>query len=491
MPLVKSLGEVYANEELRRLPVIASKYWLYGAFVPWDVDSGSRDGGVYFVMSDEPIPPDINIKDLTMKLTKTDQLSTKYWLRAIDRDCLDVGNEAQHLANETLECAEEFASLRSIFDEFGGGAKIPEFVGPEELKNLLQTYALAQYDDYGKNLESQTAIIETRALAIKNLRRYCKMWKNVQEKYSKYPILRYFKIPNRDYLRMTYNANPRLLWSENPLIRAVRWLRYRNSQQISKGALLNFVGNPDGIQKCILYSKWQDPETRKMHSTGTYQEFVKQMREKYPDILYSVKKLKPYKSLFVKTHEGWSNPFNKVASYEQRYEISFCKQHVGYIAPLVNRINMMEEYCTDKAGLIIHPKTLDEMKALGEELVVRYIDCSTSIGHNVGILAEQCGIPYAVDDGSTYASEADESMAFVFRARDAGFADHAIAKLLDDFSNTPGDCKYPNGYSQCRSPEPEKEENDGFDCLRDKQIDADLKMEIVAGKPDKSMDLSL
>lgn len=178
-------------------------------------------------------------------------------------------------------------------------------------------------------------------------------------------------------------------------------------------------------------------------------------------------------------------------SYEQPIEIMFCKRHVTYIAPLVNRISMTEEYCTEKAGLSLHPKTLDEMKALGDELVVRYIDCSSAVGYNVGILAENCGIPYALDDGTTYASEADESMAFVFRAQDADFAESAIERVLEDFSNTPGQCKYPNGYTQCRSPEPEKEVNEGFECLRDKQIDEALQMKIVTGNPKEEMDLSL
>lgn len=326
---------------------------------------------------------------------------------------------------------------------------------------------------------------------MKDLRRYCRIWKNVEEKYSKNRILRFFKIPNRDYLRASYELNPRLLWSDNPLVRAVRWLKYRNSQQISKAALMNLAYGPDGVQRLTLYSKWQDPETGKMHKEGTYQEFVKQMAEKYPGIPYAVKKLKPYKGIFVKTKEDWANPFNKVESYEQPIEIMFCKRHVTYIAPLVNRISMTEEYCTEKAGLSLHPKTLDEMKALGDELIVRYIDCSSAVGYNVGILAENCGIPYALDDGTTYASEADESMAFVFRAQDADFAESAIERVLEDFSNTPGQCKYPNGYTQCRSPEPEKEVNEGFECLRDKQIDEALQMKIVTGNPKEEMDLSL
>lgn len=491
MALVCSLGDVYANEDLCRLPIVASKYWFYGAFIPWNIGSGSRDEGIYFVMSDEPIPPDIDIRDLTMKLSQTDYLNTKYLLFPIGKECLDESNKAQNLVNETLEYAENIATLRSIFDEFGEGAKIPEFIGPEELRDLLRVYALAQFDDYGKTLESQTAIIETRAAAMKDLRRYCRIWKNVEEKYSKNRILRFFKIPNRDYLRASYELNPRLLWSDNPLVRAVRWLKYRNSQQISKAALMNLAYGPDGVQRLTLYSKWQDPETGKMHKEGTYQEFVKQMAEKYPGIPYAVKKLKPYKGIFVKTKEDWANPFNKVESYEQPIEIMFCKRHVTYIAPLVNRISMTEEYCTEKAGLSLHPKTLDEMKALGDELVVRYIDCSSAVGYNVGILAENCGIPYALDDGTTYASEADESMAFVFRAQDADFAESAIERVLEDFSNTPGQCKYPNRYTQCRSPEPEKEVNEGFECLRDKQIDEALQMKIVTGNPKEEMDLSL
>lgn len=216
MALVCSLGDVYANEDLRRLPIVASKYWFYGAFIPWNIGSGSRDEGIYFVMSDEPIPPDIDIRDLTMKLSQTDYLNTKYLLFPIGKECLDESNKAQNLVNETLEYAENIATLRSIFDEFGEGAKIPEFIGPEELRDLLRVYALAQFDDYGKTLESQTAIIETRAAAMKDLRRYCRIWKNVEEKYSKNRILRFFKIPNRDYLRASYELNPRLLWSNNP-----------------------------------------------------------------------------------------------------------------------------------------------------------------------------------------------------------------------------------------------------------------------------------
>lgn len=167
--------------------------------------------------------------------------------------------KAQNLVNETLEYAENIATLRSIFDEFGEGAKIPEFIGPEELRDLLRVYALAQFDDYGKTLESQTAIIETRAAAMKDLRRYCRIWKNVEEKYSKNRILRFFKIPNRDYLRASYELNPRLLWSDNPLVRAVRWLKYRNSQQISKAALMNLAYGPDGVQRLTLILNGRTP----------------------------------------------------------------------------------------------------------------------------------------------------------------------------------------------------------------------------------------
>ena len=105
MALVCSLGDVYANEDLRRLPIVASKYWFYGAFIPWNIGSGSRDEGIYFVMSDEPIPPDIDIRDLTMKLSQTDYLNTKYLLFPIGKECLDESNKAQNLVNETLEYA--------------------------------------------------------------------------------------------------------------------------------------------------------------------------------------------------------------------------------------------------------------------------------------------------------------------------------------------------------------------------------------------------
>lgn len=464
MELHKDLASVLSDEGLSRLPEIAAKYGFYGAFVNWKPPAGSKDAGIYFVMSPNPIDPNINIRDLTMLLTKSSAICTKYWLEEIPINCKDNNAYSQSIVNETMQYAEKMATVRSIFDDYGPDVEIPEFIDCMQLGDLTRTFALSQYStEPGKKRKNiPLDVYDMRATAMADLRKYCDRMRNVQEKYSKNPILRKLKVPNRDFLREQYTLNPRLKWSKYPWVRAYRWLRYRNSQKIPKNALLELSYGENGICRYTLFGKHRDLKTGKMVKTGNYQEFKKLM-EKYPDILYCIKKEKTFKSYYAKVKEGIPNPFRGKPTYEERFEVFYCRRHSYIIYPLLSRLANVDDY---RDAEPLHPVSIEELKKSNQRLVAKYINLDNDVLRNVALKCQANGIPYAIDDGSVYSSDVDGSVAVVFREEDSWFPEWAIAKTISDYGDMPGEKKWPDSCDKVRGPEIEAEPNQGFDFLR-------------------------
>lgn len=479
--LTKSLSSVYINEGLMKLPVIASKYGMYGQFVPWRIGSGSRDEGIYFVMTDKPVQSsDIDIRKMQLEMDASNSFHTRYTCFPLYAEMSKDDTLVQNLTNQVIVYSENHRTVEDIFQRYNSYTKlnvdIPEQISPQDLNNILQTYALVRYPEEGKGLNAETKILCLRSEAEKGLITYLKRLQNIKEKYSKNPLLRALKIPNRDYLKYQYISNPRLAWSKNPLVRAYRWMKYRNSQKVSKEAITLFAGGDSKLTNVVLYTKYRDPETGKMHDDGLYQKFEKEMAEKYPNLIYHVEKIPTYNSGFVKVNKqkGEVNPFEKMACYEERVEVTYPRSQMQYINPIISKLQMTQDYSAEKAMVKLHPISLDELKKQGP-VKVRYIDCNTVVGLNVGVLAEQNNIPYAIDDGTEYGGDCDGCLAYVFLEKDAWFADAALNRIVDDFTNTPGDSPLPEEYTVVDEPAVSEESNDGFGYSRDDDIQAAIK----------------
>lgn len=465
MALIKSLKEIYMNDNLMKLQAVASSYGMYGYFVPWNLGKGTRDEGIYFVLSDKPLDvKSVNIHDVEMRAATNPCYNTRITLVPISDKCNEDDSKAQAVLNTVLKLSRSHKTLEDIFAQYGGGTPLPEYISDIDELNLTQTYALARYKEDG--WVDQLPIVEMKGDAAVQIRKYIDKVRNYNEKYSNNPILRALHVPNKDYIALSFSTNPRLVGSKNPIVRMYRYIRYSKSQQVTPKALAQYAGNADNISKMLLCSRYRDPETGKMHNSGTYQKFVREMAEKYPDVLYSVKKVKPFKEHFVKAQKGKMNPFAKLPCYEKLVEVSYSRANANYIDPLVGKINLTKDYNNEKAGTQLHPIPLEEMQQYGD-LVVRYIDCTTAIGANVGLIAEQQKIPYAIDDGSHYACDDDGCLAFVFRECDVEFAQKTIAKVVKDFSYNRGE--FPERYivDSIDEPEVQPEENRGFDYSRE------------------------
>lgn len=163
-----------------------------------------------------------------------------------------------------------------------------------------------------------------------------------------------------------------------------------------------------------------------------------------------------------------------MACYEERVEVTYPRSQMQYINPIISKLQMTQDYSAEKAMVKLHPIPLDELKKQGH-VKVRYIDCNTVVGLNVGVLAEQNNIPYAIDDGTEYGGDCDGCLAYVFLEKDAWFADAALNRIVEDFTNTPGDSPLPEEYTVVDEPAASKESNDGFGYSRDDDIQAAIK----------------
>ena len=144
--------------------------------------------------------------------------------------------------------------------------------------------------------------------------------------------------------------------------------------------------------------------------------------------------------------------------------MTFSENDDPYIAPIVNNIILTSDYRNVNAGIALHPKSYDDMvKAYGKEnLIVRYVDCSNYIGVNVGLIAEQDRIPYALDDGTHYGCDSDGCVPYVFRVQDADYASAVIASVVNDFANNRGLPPDDRIVQAIDEPEAQSEENTGF-----------------------------
>ena len=395
MAFMTSFRDIWENQSLSRVPSLASDFGMYAYYVPWCIGEGTRDEGIYLVLSSKPIEDatKINIRELALKLGEFPCMNTEIMMIPLDAECKTDKSKAESIVNTAMDVCKSHKILEDIFARYGDGTKMPKYISYIDETNLRQAYAYANYTC--KDWVRKPEICELRKAGAEQCRKFCRMIQNYNDKYSKNPILRLLKIPNKDYLRLSYQYNPRLVWSDNPLVRAVRYLKYHNSQEVQPKALERYAGSDKNLVSVQLYSKYRDPETGKMHKTGNFEEFKKQMAEKYPNILYSVKKLKPYKSKFVKSEDGEPTPFSKLPCYEENYSVTYSKKDAGYIDPIINRINMTSSYDNKSAGIALNPKSYDEMvKEYGKDnLIVRYVDCSNAIGFNVGLIAEQMRVP--------------------------------------------------------------------------------------------------
>lgn len=473
--LATSMEDVMRNPDLAALTAIASKYWMYSDFVPWKIGTGERDEGVYFVMSTEPFDPKtIDIGGARQHTTITSDINMRWWVAPINLVCLQDRAKALELVDDTVKYAEMVSTIRSMFDEYGNGLKMPEFMEPMVVHSLEQTYTFSKFGDFGKSDRSRELITKMREDAANDIRLYMRRQRNYLKKESDNPILRFFGIPNRDYLIECYARNPHYEWSDNPLVRLFRRIKYHNSQQVSPGALNQLAYGKENVQTILLYGKHRDPETGKMYKTGTYEEFVKIMAEKYPDILYTVKKTTPRRSAYIDLPDDCPNPFGKLPCYEEQYLVSFCSRHAQYVCPIINRIDETTGYRSRLVGVQLHPLSLDKMREYGD-LVVRYIPANTAIGQNVGLLAEQNHIPYAIDDGTQFDGSPEGYIPYVFRKEDADFPYQVFARVADDFSNTPGESPYPTEAVKANvKPERDCDKDAGFDAAREKEIQAAL-----------------
>lgn len=465
MAFMTSLNDIWRNPSLSRVPSLASDFGLYAYYVPWCLEEGTRDSGIYLVLSSKPMEDatKINIKKLSMELGEFPCTNTEITLIPLDAECKTDDSKAERVVDTVMDYCKTHKVLEDIFARYGKGTKMPKYISYLDEKNLRQSYAFANYEV--KDWYRKPEICDLRMAGAKECERYCQMIQNYYDKYSKNPILRALKIPNKDYLRLSYQFNPRLVWSDNPIVRVVRYIKYHNSQVVPRKALIRYAGSDKNLTTIQLYSAYRHPGTGELHKTGSLQEFKREMAEKYPNVLYSVKKLKPYKSKFVKSSDGEPTPFSKLPCYEQNYEVTFSKNDDSYISPIVNRILLTSDYRNINAGIALHPKSYDDMvKTYGKDnLIVRYVDCSNDIGVNVGLIAEQNKIPYALDDGTHYGCDSDGCVPYVFRKEDAEYASAVIAKVVNDFANNRGLPPDERLVQAIDEPEAQAEENKGFE----------------------------
>lgn len=464
MAYMQSLNDVWRNQSLARVPSLASDFGLYAYYVPWCIGEGTRDEGVYLVLSSMPVEDatKINIKKLSLELGEFPCTNTEITLIPLDAECKTDASKAERVVDAVMDYCKTHKALEDIFARYGKGTKMPKYISYIDEKNLRQSYAFANYNV--KDWYRKPEICDLRLAGAEECERFCAMIQNYYDKYSKNPILRALKIPNKDYLSLSYQYNPRLVWHNNPIVRAVRYLRYHKSQIVPRKALIRYAGSEKNLVTIRLYSAYKHPGTGEMHRTGSLQAFEKEMAEKYPNILYSVKKLKPYKTKYVKSPDGEPTPFSKLPCYEQNYEVTFSENDDPYIAPIVNNIILTSDYRNVNAGIALHPKSYDDMvKAYGKEnLIVRYVDCSNDIGVNVGLIAEQDRIPYALDDGTHYGCDSDGCVPYVFRVQDADYASAVIASVVNDFANNRGLPPDDRIVQAIDEPEAQSEENTGF-----------------------------
>lgn len=55
MAFMTSFRDIWENQSLSRVPSLASDFGMYAYYVPWCIGEGTRDEGIYLVLSSKPI----------------------------------------------------------------------------------------------------------------------------------------------------------------------------------------------------------------------------------------------------------------------------------------------------------------------------------------------------------------------------------------------------------------------------------------------------
>ena len=464
----QSMERVLMSPALQGLPEWVSRFGMNGYFVDWNKGMNTRDSGIYFVVSSQPVesPEKLDIKRLTLYTNNTSDICTRFQVYPVLCETTDDPMKASVFTAEVLDYCKMIRRYQEMFEELGDGAKVPDFVYGEELRNYIKIYGLARYDTDIDHMSAD--ICEMIADATCGIRKYTARIKKAQEKYSRNPILRFFHIKSKACWDYEYVRNPRLKWSRNPLIRFYRWLRYRNSQRIPYYVLLEHAGRDDMIEHTTLYTKYRDPSNGKYYS-GNFQLFAKRMAEKYPEILYNVKRAPTYKSRYVPTVPGQENPFRTDPCYEARVEISYRKEDAKYINGILCYLNRTSDYRNRLTKWQLHPtKTVDEMlQKYGKDgIEIVYVEGVTDMGANVGLMVEQMNIDYAIDDGTTFACDNDGCLPYVFSKKDAHLAYEYMNDAIEDFSTRLGELPEEHTVRGVDEPIPEKEPCNGFAYIR-------------------------
>lgn len=143
MAFMTSFRDIWENQSLSRVPSLASDFGMYAYYVPWCIGEGTRDEGIYLVLSSKPIEDatKINIRELALKLGEFPCMNTEIMMIPLDAECKTDKSKAESIVNTAMDVCKSHKILEDIFARYGDGTKMPKYISYIDETNLRQAYA--------------------------------------------------------------------------------------------------------------------------------------------------------------------------------------------------------------------------------------------------------------------------------------------------------------------------------------------------------------
>lgn len=123
MAFMTSFRDIWENQSLSRVPSLASDFGMYAYYVPWCIGEGTRDEGIYLVLSSKPIEDatKINIRELALQLGEFPCMNTEIMMIPLDAECKTDKSKAESIVNA------EYASkvINKVVNDFSNNRGLP------------------------------------------------------------------------------------------------------------------------------------------------------------------------------------------------------------------------------------------------------------------------------------------------------------------------------------------------------------------------------
>ena len=145
MAFMTSFRDIWENQSLSRVPSLASDFGMYAYYVPWCIGEGTRDEGIYLVLSSKPIEDatKINIRELALKLGEFPCMNTEIMMIPLDAECKTDKSKAESIVNTAMDVCKSHKILEDIFARYGDGTKMPKYISYIDETNLRQAYSIS------------------------------------------------------------------------------------------------------------------------------------------------------------------------------------------------------------------------------------------------------------------------------------------------------------------------------------------------------------